>query len=86
MGMDDEYLDLLTVRAALGRRLRDVRLRERLEAAIAARFPQRAAGRDLGVALVAAPLPGERAICEVTDFAVRSRRLLPSNTSPDTHP
>ncbi|BDA50698.1 hypothetical protein COCOBI_16-3740 [Coccomyxa sp. Obi] len=69
MDMDDEFLDLLTVRTALGRRLRDVRLRERLEAAIAARFPQRAAGRDLGVALVAAPLPGERAVTEVTDFA-----------------
>ena len=73
MGLDDEYLDQLTVRAALGRRLRDMRLRERLEAAIAARFPQRAAGRDLGAALVAAPLPGERTHCEVTDSAVRSQ-------------
>jgi hypothetical protein len=70
MEMDDEFLDLLGVRAALGRRLRDAALLQRLEAAVAHRFPQRSAGRGLGAALVAAPLPGERNISEVTDAAV----------------
>ncbi|KAK9917271.1 hypothetical protein WJX75_002601 [Coccomyxa subellipsoidea] len=69
MEMDDEFLDLLGVRAALGRRLRDAALLQRLEAAVAHRFPQRSAGRGLGAALVAAPLPGERNISEVTDAA-----------------
>lgn len=71
MEMDDEFLDLLGVRAALGRRLRDAALLQRLEAAVAHRFPQRSAGRGFGAALVAAPLPGERNISEVTDAAVR---------------
>ncbi len=68
--MDDEFVDLLMLRKALGQRLRDARLLQRLEAAVAHRYPQRGAGRDIGAALAAAPLPGERNISEVTDAAV----------------
>lgn len=70
--LDEEALELWDVRRSLGRRLLEGRLLPRLEAAVAAGFPHRAAGRReaLGAAFIAPPLPGERSASGALTLAV----------------